>query len=228
MPESIYPGSELELFARASNWKKYFAQHLRPHLIGDVLEVGAGLGGTTPFLNDGRQRRWVCLEPDRTLAQQAANDPGVEWRYGTLDDVPEGERFDCILYLDVLEHIEDDRREVERASQHLSHGGALIVLAPAHQYLYSPFDRKIGHFRRYNLQMLRQLTPPTVRMEKLIYLDAAGLLASGANRLLLRSSDPTPTQILFWDRVLVSISRRLDPLLRYAIGKSALAVWRKL
>ena len=48
MPESFaYSGSELELFADALNWKRYFAAGLRPYLGSRVLEVGAGIGGTT-------------------------------------------------------------------------------------------------------------------------------------------------------------------------------------
>lgn len=65
-------------------------------------------------------------------------------------------------------------------------------------------------------------------MEPIHYLDATGLLLSGANRLLLRSSVPTLAQVLTWDRWVVPISRRLDPLLGHAVGKSILVVWRRL
>ena len=68
MSDFQYMGSELEIFAHANNWKSYVQSQLRPYLIGDVLEVGAGIGGTTRALNDGTQRRWVCLEPDSAAA----------------------------------------------------------------------------------------------------------------------------------------------------------------
>src|SRR5712672_4615174 len=73
MPESSsfqYMGSELEIFAHASNWKSYVQSQLRPYLVGDVLEVGAGIGGTTRALKDGAQRRWVCLETDSAFAKR--------------------------------------------------------------------------------------------------------------------------------------------------------------
>ena len=41
--------------------------------------------------------------------------------------------FDCILYIDVLEHIENDRQELIEAKKRLKPGGRLIILAPAHQ-----------------------------------------------------------------------------------------------
>jgi hypothetical protein len=58
-------------------------------------------------------------------------------------------------------------------------------------------------------------------------LDSAGLLASLANRLLLRSAMPSPEQIAFWDRVLVPISRVLDTLFGRRLGKTVVAVWSR-
>src|SRR5262249_23285739 len=65
--EFIYTGNELELFSRAQNWKRYWSGHVRQYLGHRVLEVGAGTGVNTPFLDKGA-REWVCLEPDRHLA----------------------------------------------------------------------------------------------------------------------------------------------------------------
>jgi hypothetical protein len=58
-------------------------------------------------------------------------------------------------------------------------------------------------------------------------LDSLGLLASAANKLLLRRSTPTLANIRFWDRVFIPASRRVDPLLRHRLGRSLLAVWRR-
>ena len=59
-----YQGNELDLFQYAVNWKAYYASHLRRFIRGDTLEVGAGIGGTSRFLCDGRQRSWTG--PNRT------------------------------------------------------------------------------------------------------------------------------------------------------------------
>jgi SAM-dependent methyltransferase len=153
---------------------------------------------------------------------------GCELVVGTLSDLPRHERFDAILYMDVLEHIENDAAELGQAARRLERGGHLIVLAPAHQWLCTPFDRAIGHYRRYNAAMMRRLTPPETVLERLRYLDAAGICASLGNRLLLSSASPTVKQIKTWDGMLVPISRRLDPLLAYKLGKCVLAVWRSV
>ena len=68
MSEFKYVGSELDLFADVWNWKAYWSRHIRPFLRGDILEVGAGIGSNTRFLDpDGGTGRWVCLEPDPEL-----------------------------------------------------------------------------------------------------------------------------------------------------------------
>ena len=84
----------------------------------------------------------------------------VELLTGTIADILDRpQRFDAVLYIDVLEHIEDDRGELERATRLLREGGYLIVLSPAHQWLFSPFDEAIGHFRRYDRRSLGALQP---------------------------------------------------------------------
>ena len=217
-----YEGSELDLFADAVRWKRYYARSLAPFLGSAVLEVGAGIGGTTQILCRGSHRRWVCLEPDASLAArlelriQSGTLPACcESRVGALSDLREQAQFDTVLYIDVLEHIERDRDELARAALQLRPGGYLVVLAPAHAWLWSPFDAAVGHHRRYTRASLRALSPAGTRIARTRYLDAVGLLASLGNRLVLRSATPTRAQILVWDRWMVPLSRWVDPLIGY-------------
>jgi SAM-dependent methyltransferase len=230
---NLYQGTELELFARATNWKSYVARRLAPYIRGRVLEVGAGIGANTSSLANPLVTEWVALEPDPRLAAEIGNHwPDTrpllqrEVVTGTIDTLSDTARFDTILYMDVLEHIEDDRGQAAHAARLLNPGGHLVVLAPAHQYLFSPFDTAVGHFRRYNLKQLRALTPPGCHIELCQLMDSVGLLASLANRMMLRRTIPTARQIMFWDGFMVRASRVLDTITGYRIGKSALMVWR--
>jgi hypothetical protein len=45
--------------------------------------------------------------------------------------------------------------------------------------------------------------------------------------LLFRQSMPTKAQLRFWDQRIIPISRVLDKLFLYSIGKTIIAVWRK-
>jgi hypothetical protein len=228
-----YVGSELALFAAARNWKSYWCRHVRPFVKGDVLEVGAGIGSNTLLMDPGGTGRWVCLEPDpKLLVQLRANITDVKGRSrealcGTLSTLSAVEVFETIIYIDVLEHIERDYDELVSAVSRLKAGGRVIVLSPAHQFLMTDFDRSIGHFRRYNERSLAAISPPGATLERLIYLDSVGVLASAANRLFLRQKMPTPGNIRFWDTFMVPVSTVLDKVFFHQVGKSILAVWRK-
>ena len=224
-----YPGEELELFAEAVNWKRWFAAHMAPFIRGRVLEAGAGIGGSTPFLLNDHVTHWLAQEPDaRHVAALHRKLPArCTVRRGTTCDLPDGETFDTILYVDVLEHISDDRDEVARAARHLAVSGQLIAMVPAHPFLFSPFDAAIGHHRRYSRATVEALTPPACRIVSLKMLDSAGFFLSLGNRLLLRSAMPTRRQIGVWDKVCVPISRVVDPMVGFRFGKSIVVVWRK-
>lgn len=59
--------------------------------------------------------------------------------------------FSTILLMDVLEHIDNPVEFLEAASYHLCPGGKLIINVPALQMLYSKYDIRCGHVKRYRL-----------------------------------------------------------------------------
>ena len=228
--EYSYVGSELDLFMHATNWKKYWAGKLRPFVSGDVLDVGAGLGATFDYLSDGASS-WTCLEPDAGLCAQLEQRLATHARpprvlAGTLEALAPEARFDTIVYIDVLEHIEGDRAELSAAARHLRPGGTLVVLSPAFQFLYSPFDRSVGHFRRYTRATLRAVTPAGLRVKSWFFLDGLGVGASLFARLAKKKA-PTVAQIDTWDKLLVPVSIVTDSLTSRLFGRSIIMVWAK-
>jgi SAM-dependent methyltransferase len=221
-----YVGGELAVFEKARKWKSYWRDEIAPYIRGDVLEAGAGIGANTKLLAELGFDSWTALEPDSRLAAQI-EPPSDRHRTiaGTIADL--NGRFDAILYIDVLEHIEDDRAELLRAAERLHPGGTLIVLSPAHPFLYTPFDGAIGHYRRYTRSSLAAAAPGCMCPLRIAYLDSVGMLASAGNRLLLKAAMPTERQILAWDRLLVPVSRAVDRLFGGRVGKSVLGIWRR-
>ena len=123
MSEISYLGNELDLFQHAVNWKAYYATRLLPYISGDVLEVGAGVGGTSRFLCRDGQRSWTCLEPDPQLAARLdarlspspLPAPTLVVR-GTLDDLRPDSLFSPLLYIDVLFTIKASRTLSSRSA----------------------------------------------------------------------------------------------------------------
>jgi len=229
-----YEGDELDVFTYAQVWKRYWFGQVQRFITGRFLEIGAGTGNNVPLWACSKASDITLLEPDSGLAGKAEimcaalmnKIPfkvvcGKALELGTMD------QFDSIALIDVLEHIPDDRLEVLHIMDCLKPGGYLIVLSPAYAWLYSDFDRRIGHLRRYTRKTLRQSMPPGLIEERLRYLDSVGLLTSLANRMVLKQGLPKRNQILFWDRCLVPASAVLDRVLGYSIGRSVYGVWRR-
>lgn len=230
----IYSGTELDLFATARNWKSYWTRVIDPYLGQNVLELGAGIGATALALKHRSYARWLSVEPDSAMVQmvkQAISAGSLSTQHevvcGTSQDVSGDQRFDTVLYIDVLEHILDDRAELQHVASLLQPGGHIIIVAPAHNSLYTAFDKKIGHHRRYDKKLLQAIVPEGFDVHRMQYLDSVGMLASLANKLLLQSDSPTLGQVRFWDSVLVRASRLVDPLCGYRLGKSIVCVLEK-
>lgn len=228
--EYAYVGSELDLFMNATNWKAYWSASVRPYVRGRVLDVGAGLGATFDYLHSAAES-WTCLEPDQELSsrlkQRLSTHPKPpEVTCGTIDLLPRDTKFDTVLYIDVLEHIEDDRRELAAVSEHMSARSSLIVLSPAFPFLYSPFDKSVGHWRRYTKRSLTSLTPAGLTLTKVFFLDGIGVFASALARAT-RRAQPSTSQIQFWDKAIVPVSRVTDALTKPLFGRSIIAVWTK-
>jgi SAM-dependent methyltransferase len=226
--------NNLLLFDQARRWKAYFRSRIGRYLRGHVLEVGAGIGANADALLAPGVESWLCLEPDRRLAERisqrlAVNALAQRCRVlvGTLASLRPACRFDAVVYLDVLEHIEDDRGELLRCVDQLAPGGHLVVLSPAYPSLYTEYDAQIGHHRRYTRDSLCAAAPRELITERVEYLDAIGALASLANRLLLRQGEMGARQLRLWDRAMIPVSRAVDPLLARRVGRSVLGVWRK-
>jgi len=231
----FYNGKELELFSQAKNWKHYFSGFIIPYLKGNVLEAGPGMGSTTPYLNVSKSiTSWLLLEPDGqfcdTLKKAIADKklPGnCSVQQGDIFSLNKKDFFDAVIYIDVLEHIEEDSTEVNKAIALLKPHGYLIILSPAFQSLYSSFDKAIGHFRRYDKKSLKAVANDQVTTIKTIYLDSCSCLLSWGNKLMMKQSYPTSRQIKIWDKVFVPLSRMTDRLVSYNFGKSILGVWKK-
>lgn len=229
-----YFNSELETFANAKIWKNYFSSKLKKHISGNVLEVGAGTGETTNYLINKSCSKWVCLEPSQEFCKIIKSKidhkilPNIcDVKNGTVKNFGFSEKFDTIIYINVLEHILDDSAELLDASKLLKQEGCIITLCPAHNFLFSPFDENIGRYRRSDKKLFRMSCPSTLYIQELYYLDSIGILAPFANKFLLKQSIPSKKQIDLWDKKIIPISKLIDFLTFYKLGRSIISIMRE-
>ncbi len=161
--ENIIQTDTLEVLGEAQNYNRRIMQTIAPHVGRRTLEIGCGIGNFTQLLIEHTQdltaldivpqyirhvQTQVNIPSDKTLKTYCQN----------VFHSQEGLKpFDTIVMLNVLEHIEHDQKALKQLHNLLLPGGKLVLLVPAHQFLYSDYDRSIHHYRRYERKELQQL-----------------------------------------------------------------------
>ncbi|MCS7040616.1 MAG: class I SAM-dependent methyltransferase, partial [Caldilineales bacterium] len=137
-------------------------------------------------------------------------------------------RFDTVFSLNVFEHIEDDRLAMHNAARVLQPGGHLILIVPAHMALYGSIDRAIGHYRRYDKQMIFTLFQQA-RLQTVLqkYINALGAFGWWINGRLRQQTTPPSGQLRLFN-ILVPALKRIERVLPPPFGISLLAVGRKM
>ena len=182
-----------------------------------ILEVGAGRGGVLRAL---RQRfpeaSLTGIEPDEAnfgeLSRAAAELERTEVVQGNLashlTELESGGGYDLVVYVNVLEHIDDDVAQLRLARRVLRPGGHLALFIPAMPGLYGPIDYKSGHFRRYRDDELAEaITAADLELADLRYLDPLGVLPYWVNYRLLNKSTLSGGGVWAFDNVVVPVVR---------------------
>ncbi|MHC5065028.1 MAG: class I SAM-dependent methyltransferase [Planctomycetota bacterium] len=119
-----------------------------------ILDLGPGGGSNLPILR-GRGRVTV-LDMDRGSLRNCAEQGARELLCADANNPPlSASCFDLLCALDVLEHLEDDRRALREWRQLLRPTGQMMLSVPALPILWGRQDLLSGHYRRYRRGELR-------------------------------------------------------------------------
>ena len=212
----------------ADNYADWILAQVEPHLGQDVLEVGAGHGTFTKMLS-ARGYRVVATDVSERcvgiLRDRFAADERVTVVPGGAGAVAGMPLHDAAVLINVLEHIPDDDAVLRELGAALKPGGRLILWVPAYQALYSEFDRKIGHHRRYTKKGLReQLTRAGYVGPELRYHNTVGALAWLIVARLLRRDPTGGAPVKVYDSLFVPVLKRLEGTWGAPFGQSVFAV----
>ena len=228
----------LQSIAAAKTFNAWMYQTIKPYIKGRVLELGAGIGNITDFLTSDftsvvlsdynpayceyLQNRYRLTKSVHDVLNIDLQDPAFRQTYRHLQA-----SFDSILLLNVIEHLEDDRKCADYCHFLLRPGGHFIVLAPAYALLYSKLDKEIGHYRRYTKNTLASVLEDrgfyTLTKQYFNAVGVAGWLVF--NKILGRKEIAKGT-MKFYDS-LVPLNRWVDKVLGQKFGLSAIVVGKK-
>jgi ubiquinone/menaquinone biosynthesis C-methylase UbiE len=225
-----YTGWELHNFDQANLYRSYQFSLIKNVIKGKILEVGPGnciyLNNYTKISNN-----ITLIEPTKKyfnfLKKKSKKNKKINVRKN-LNNL-KNNYFDTIIYLDVIEHIKNDEEEIKKAHKLLKKNGTLIICVPAFQFLYSLYDKKIGHFRRYSKNDFKILLRKCqIKNFDMCYFDFIGFCLIFISNLLSKNNLKNfPLKIKLWN-LLIPISRILDLILmKYFFGKSLLIKIKK-
>jgi SAM-dependent methyltransferase len=165
------------------------------------------------------------------LRSRFADWPNVEVRRMDLREIEMSETFDSTIMVNVLEHIRDDAGALRALRDRLNPGGNCLIYVPALNWLYGPYDREVGHYRRYSKRRLAAvareagLRPVSLRYVNMLAIPAwavfsSGWLDRGDTQRVGRSLD-------LWDRVGVPLTRAIERRVPPPIGLNLFCVARR-
>ena len=137
-----------------------------------------------------------------------------------------GRRFDTIVCLNVLEHIESDIEALRNMYDALSPGGRALVLVPRGQRLYGTLDVVLGHHRRYSrAELAAKCEEVGFTIERLFTFNRVSVLPWFINARILRRRHFGKLQVKLFDS-LVWLWKRIDRVFPWA-GLSLIVVAQK-
>jgi len=227
--ENLQP--TLESLDGASNYAGWIFGLLAPSLGAEVLEVGAGHGTFSDRVAP-HVRRLVALDLSERCAEilreRFAERPNVEVVHGDIGAAARLGPFDTAILVNVLEHIEDDDTVLRQLHDLLRPGGRLVLWVPAFPALYSHFDRKIGHYRRYRRPTLtRQLDSAGFDVLTARYVNLLGAFAWFLVVRVAKRLPASPRTVLLLDRFVVPVVRFLERFWKVPVGQSLFVVAKR-
>jgi len=147
------------------------------------LDLGCGTGNTSIRIAQKNSESEIlavdllknCVEFCREKIKPADNVSIARMEGCNLairDDI-----FDCVVALDLLEHIEQDEKAMMEILRIMAPSGKAVLTVPAIKMLYGKRDKKLGHYRRYSKQEIeKKMRGLGFKIEKISYWNTLALL----------------------------------------------------
>ncbi|MDD4143012.1 MAG: class I SAM-dependent methyltransferase [Prolixibacteraceae bacterium] len=158
----------LKVISDANNFNRWMYETIKPFCKGHVLEIGSGIGNISQFLlSDGYEVTLSDINSSYLEILDKRFSGCDNFNEVILFDFAEKEihrkhsgmigKYDTIIALNVLEHIDDHEMAVKNCLYLMKPGANLIILVPAFESLYNEFDRAVEHQRRYSVKSLNEV-----------------------------------------------------------------------
>ena len=233
-PEVFYEGRDLEALTALRRYREWIMAYFSPFLAGNTLEVGAGIGNMSKHLSPFVSTLDL-VEPSSnlvgTLKTRFSHSDKISVTHETFEgfvSTKSAKSYDCIVMVNVLEHIEDDRAALKECYRILRPGGHLLILVPALQFLFSKLDEVVGHCRRYERPDLEyKIQECDFHLVELRFFDLVGVLPWWLLNTVGGATGFNPQLVSLYDALAVPVTRLIESAFTPPIGKNLIAVLRR-
>ena len=223
----------LDSVAQANRFNKWMYKTIQPYTKGRILEIGSGIGNISQFFIEDKQNivlsdireNYRSMLRNKFSSTEVADLDIVDPKFDSIHTAKFG-TYDSIFALNVVEHIQDDKKALENCYKLLKPGGNLIILVPAYQTLYNNFDKALEHYRRYTVSKLSDTFPDKFQLIHKQYFNAAGILGWFVTGNLMGKEIIPGGQMKLYN-LLVPIFKIVDKVLFNKVGLSAVVVGKK-
>ncbi|MBF0485467.1 MAG: class I SAM-dependent methyltransferase [Candidatus Omnitrophica bacterium] len=221
----------LQYLSGIDKYNRYIYENICPFLGDSILDVGCGMGNITQYFTDKKRVMGVDSTAEfMDIFRRKC--PKAEAILGDINDAHVGRALknvfiDTIVMTNVLEHIEDDRCVLEKLYKILAPGGKVVLVVPAHKWLFGAADAYDLHFRRYTENEIRQrLSSVGFSMLKSFQYSALGIPWWFINGRILKQGkhDENEGSLI---NMIVPLVRVVDKMTFNRIGLSIVAVAQK-
>ncbi len=196
-PISALERQQIQVITKPTFWHHVRYEVVRRVIVKsrntNVTDIGAGAGG----LGDHLLLRAPSIEYRFEESSALLSDAlmlrfGVQARGSGYQQFSSGS---AVSLLDVLEHVEDDAAMLAEIADRMQPGARLVLTVPAMSWLFSAWDRDLGHFRRYSRRSITSVVEGTgLRVDEASYLFPE-LVPVAILRKLLRPSPKVNTKL---------------------------------
>jgi SAM-dependent methyltransferase len=230
--------STLQVIARAGRFNQWMYSEFKSELKGEILEAGSGIGnisslvigdGMSITLSDNNIEYCEWLRENfressnlKDVLQIDLAHPDFPSAYSTLK-----EKFDSVFLLNVLEHLPDDHSAIANCYYLMRPGGNLVVLVPAHQWLFCSLDKELGHCRRYSRKTLRAVVEDeNFSVKEIHHFNFLGICGWFLSGKIFQSKKLGGGEMGLFNRI-VPVARLLDKITFKKIGLSVIIIATK-
>jgi SAM-dependent methyltransferase len=226
--------SDLETMTAAKNYRHWMYRRLARYIGQRILEIGAGIGNFTELLLDrelvvATDNYPPCIDYLTSRFDGRLKVPPILLdASGNIESSLKAYRFDTVVCLNVLEHIEDDFKAVSEMHRQLVVNGRLVLLVPAFQFLHGTVDKSLGHYRRYTRKdLLPRMNQAGFTIERSFYMNLIGMAGWFWNNRIIKRHEESGKQINIFDRYVAPTAEVVERLLPPPVGLSLIAIGRK-